>query len=115
MPTTSRGLPYPSPTVPPNVPVDVQALAEAVERLDPVAKGSVTLPGLSVAVQTVAVTFPVGRFTTAPEVALGIQGSDPTTRSCCLFTTPSTGGVSIAGKATTAGPGSYLVRWIAAG
>jgi hypothetical protein len=31
MPNTSRGLPYPSPTVPPNVPVDIQALAEALD------------------------------------------------------------------------------------
>jgi hypothetical protein len=31
MPATSHGLPYPNPTIPPNVPVDVQALAEAID------------------------------------------------------------------------------------
>lgn len=31
MPTTTNGLPYPSSTAPPNVPADIQALAEAVD------------------------------------------------------------------------------------
>jgi hypothetical protein len=31
MPTTAHGLPYPNPTIPPNVPVDLQSLAEAID------------------------------------------------------------------------------------
>lgn len=96
MPTTPRGLPYPAATAAPNVPADLQALAEAVEVMFAVELGTADLntyqtPGVwaqsTTAEATLASNYPVAlpgllevfrnaystlvwqRYTTAPTAA----------------------------------------------
>ena len=79
MPTTTNGLPYPASTAPPNVPADLQALAQAVDPfmgMPPSASGIVSVAFNNVAQVTVAVTFPVNRFAArAPSVTVTASGS----------------------------------------
>lgn len=114
---TAKGYPYPSNTDPvTNGDDSIKALAEAVDtQLGTIARGVVTMPGLASTVQTAAITFPVGRFATAPEVICCVQSTDPSTRAASVYSNPTPTGVTLAGKQTTAGPGAWSVRWIATG
>jgi hypothetical protein len=69
--TPNLNLPYPELTDSPDVPRDIKALALAVEaKLPRIATGHVSAPGTADGAATI--TFPAGRFTTAPRIALGV-------------------------------------------
>jgi hypothetical protein len=85
--TPEYTLPYPELTDSANVPRDVQSLAEAVEAAvlstipptptppTPVWSGRATISLTNDAIGSTAVTFPVGRFATAPNVTATASSS----------------------------------------
>lgn len=116
MPTTTNGLPYPASTAAPNVPADIQALALA---LDPIAKtpkvaaGIVSMTFAAEVFRTAAVTFPVGRFTTAP--AVNVTGSGTNAFVGYLLSSATTTGVTIGlvTRGGTAATTTVGAQWIA--
>lgn len=114
MPTTAGGYPYPNPTDPAAAGADnIKALADAVQlRLRTSAGGTTPLVvAAGSAFQQAAVTFPVGRFTAPPSVAVSSQAntfiagcSSISAASCNVFCRHYTG-------ATTGG--TVPVGWIA--
>jgi len=84
MPSTASGLPYPALTDSPNGPVQIQALADALEPyiaklggIGPMASGSLTItPSAANTTTSAAVSFPAGRFSSGPTVIVsGYTGS----------------------------------------
>jgi hypothetical protein len=78
MPNTTNGWPYPADTATPDVPRDIKALADRLDAVAPMAMaaGVAAVPANATNPQsTVAVTFPVGRFTVAPIVVVSLVGS----------------------------------------
>jgi hypothetical protein len=78
MPNTPNGWPYPADTATPDVPRDIKALADKLDAVAPTAQaaGLASVPAnASGATSTVAVTFPVGRFTVPPIVTVSLYGS----------------------------------------
>jgi hypothetical protein len=112
---TAKGYPYPTGGDAVTDGDDaIKALAEKVDtQLGTIARGAVTFPGLSTSIQTMAVTFPAGRFTAAPNVVVSVQGSDPSGRQAGVNSTATTSGVTLCGKAVNSTAGSYSVHWIA--
>jgi hypothetical protein len=113
MPTTPGGLPYPASTDPPNVPADIQALAQAVEtQRERVASGTVSWPSTATgATSAVAVSFPAGRFTLPPAVTVSPVTAVPKNGAAGVGT-PSATAVTLYWSnnvAATGCPG----RWIA--
>jgi hypothetical protein len=116
--TPTYALPYPELTDPANVPVDMKELAEATEavlggRRSASGTASLALPTAQAA-NSVAVTFPAGRFTAAPAVtvtrytAVG-WGSNP------LFywaSAVAAGGFTLNGISNVTG-GAAVIGWIA--
>jgi hypothetical protein len=89
----------------------IQALAEKVDtQLGTMASGNVGIPGTGA--QTVAVTFPAGRFASSPNVAMVTNSTASTSNP------PSIGATSILAtgftvSANRASGGAYTVFWIA--
>jgi len=116
MPTTSRGLPYPSPTLPPNVPVDIQALAEALDAWLPkqaAVTATQTLTANSTTMQNVtALVLPLGVGTwivdvytaygspAAADIKIGSTFSGTTTIATKLCVGPGTGTADVAANTT---------------
>jgi hypothetical protein len=78
MPNTPNGWPYPASTATPDVPRDIKAVADKLDAVLPtaMAAGLATVPANATNPQsTVAVTFPVGRFTQPPIVTVSLMGS----------------------------------------
>lgn len=77
MPNTASGIPYPADTATPDVPRDIKAMADHLEDRLPYrdASGAVTVPVSNAASATLAVTFPVGLFTAAPQVVVSTSGT----------------------------------------
>lgn len=78
MTTPTHGFPFPTLGDVPNVPADMQALAEAVDATMPTtAAGVVTVPAPSAVPggtgATAAVTFPEGRFSSPPAVSVTVE------------------------------------------
>jgi hypothetical protein len=107
MPTTPGGLRYPAAADPPDVPADMQRLAEDVEADTPagIASSFVQWPSTAAGVTTsVSATFPAGRFSIAPRVVVTAIGAlpsgravsiaSPTTSSVLLYCT-NTGGTTV--------------------
>jgi hypothetical protein len=110
--TTPKGYPYPVGT---DRVADgdnaIQALATMVDTAAGVlASGLVGIPALGA--QTVAVTFPVGRFTVAPLVALTSNATASTSNPVSLgAVSVTTAGFTV--SANRASGGAYSVYWIA--
>lgn len=115
MPTTGQGYPYPAGT---DRLVDgdnvIAALAQAVnDKLGACAAGTASVPITAVETATsVAVTFPVGRFTAPPHVNVCANTGSPggIYNPCSAGAT--TGGVTLWGARNT-GTTAFNVNWIA--
>lgn len=78
MPNTQNGWPYPASTATPDPPRDIKALADRLDAVLPaaMAAGLAAVPANATGpTSTVAVTFPVGRFTVPPIVVVSLVGS----------------------------------------
>lgn len=105
MPSTPKGYPYPADTSTPDVPRDIEALAQACE--DTVAVVHVAA-GTTDGTGNLTVTFPPGKFTSAPTVivcpranamgsALVSVAAGSVTTTSCLVTTRTQGSGDAAG------------------
>lgn len=112
MPTVEN-LRYPASTDTPDVPRDIGYLATDVAARTPraYAMGYATTP----AGGSLAVTFPVGRFTNPPQVALAVIVTSMPGSVCQAYSsTPTTSGCTIRTHSTAAPAGGALtVSWIA--
>jgi hypothetical protein len=117
MPNTTKGWPYPASTDTPDVPRDMKALADKADASLPfaVAAGTVTHTAASAAQTTVAVTFPVGRFTVAPIIQQSVQnnGASSTTYAPRTSAGVTTSGFTSVLNTTAAVSGSTVVGWTA--
>ena len=73
MTSTVNGLPVPDDVDP--LGQGAAAIRALAGRINPVASGIVSLAFAGTSTKTVAVTFPVGRFPTAPSVTVSASGS----------------------------------------
>lgn len=112
MPTVEN-LRYPAPTDTPDVPRDIGYLATDVAARTPraYAQGTSVTP----AGGSLAVTFPVGRFTNPPVVVTTIQTATMPGSVCQAYASaPTTSGFTLRTHSTAAvGGGALTVMWIA--
>lgn len=110
---TIENLRYPANTDTPDVPRDMLNLATDVAARTPraYAMGTAATP----AGGSVAVTFPVGRFTNPPQVALAIIANAMPASVCQAYTsTPTASGFTLRCHSTAGvGGGALTVSWIA--
>lgn len=116
MASTASGWQYPQsgdslPAYPPVAQSVATKLEGAIAGLR-MASGSVTFPGAVTTAETVAVTFPAGRFTAAPYVVPGNYSSDPVARNVSAASATASG-VNLVGVKTAGG--SWAAHWIAVG
>jgi hypothetical protein len=99
MPATSHGLPYPNPTIPPNVPVDLQALAEAIDAWLPkllVPVTAMTIVNSVTMVDVPGMTAPVGVGTYICESHWGLVGpAAADAKIAAVFSGTATGTTSV--------------------
>lgn len=113
MANTAHGFPYPVSTATPDVPRDVKALADAVEAsYVEVAHGSAAVTISASAAGTVAVTFPVGRFTAVPTLTATCVG---TSQYVAMTSTPTATGATLTARQVDNASASttVTVAWIA--
>jgi hypothetical protein len=91
MPTTVNGLPVPLDTDP--IASGAQNMRDLAGKLQPVSSGIVSLNFNNVSAVNAAITFPAGRFTTAPTVTAGAAGSSAYYGYSA--TTPTTSGATV--------------------
>lgn len=118
MPETTRGLPYPATTDEPNVPQDMQNLAEATEALLPrIETGSATLTFSNQANANTAVTFTDGRFTSTPRIVITQAGLPANSgQLIAKYISPSSSGFTLyayTGNAANVTIASVTFSWIA--
>jgi hypothetical protein len=113
---TAKGYPYPLGT---DRVMDgddsIKALAEAVDvHLGRAASGVATTPVSSAlnAPVTVAVTFPVGRFSAPPQVNVTAVGANPAW-STGIAATATTGGVTLTAAKVYGGNAAASLAWVA--
>jgi len=112
--TTASGYPYPLGTEPVAQGDDaIHALADKIEaNLRATAAGVVTITTVANTYTTVAVTFPVGRFTVAPTVVVSwTTNAHNTTMLGCAATSITAAGCNVGALRTSASP--TQVAWIA--
>jgi hypothetical protein len=82
MPTTTKGLPYPASTAPPNVPADLAALAQDLDFTKIPLLGSAQIPSTA----TVLSAYPLGVSLLSLTSAEGSSGGWPGGTSCHVLT-----------------------------
>lgn len=117
MATTPKGYPYPLGT---DRVMDgddaIHSLATAVETLAGVAcAGNATLPAPSAinVPTTLAVTFPVGRFTAVPWVIGSPQGGSPQAFAPMSTAAVTTAGVTLYGARVSGSMATIVMSWLA--